>query len=87
MRSEIDDAIRERAEFAKSDDSAILNTSRIIVLFGIDTFTEFRTTRSDQRAHIIDDAKKSHGPKSTQLLREVPGPPAPDKAGIKHRFG
>ena len=47
------------------------NTARILVRFGIESFRELRTTRGDQRAHLIADAKKSNGFKSLKLVREL----------------
>ena len=77
MCNEISDAVRDRTEFTKFDIHSIANTARILVRFGLDTFAEMRSTRSDQRAHFIADAKKSYGFKSLKLTHELfaPSPP------------
>ena len=71
MITEITEGIRDRAEFLKFDTASIANTSLILVRFGIETFTELKTTRIDQRNHFIADAKKSYGSKSLKLLHEL----------------
>ena len=71
MILEISEAIRDRAEFSKFDNRSVANTALILIRFGLDTFTELKTTRVDQRNHFIADAKKSYGFKSLKLLHEL----------------
>ena len=81
MCDELPDAIRDRAEFAKFDIHSIANSARILVRFGLVTFAEMRSTRADQRAHFIADAKKSYRFKSLKLIRELSSLFRPIKRG------
>ena len=71
MCTDISDAIKERAEFQKFDIHSVANTARILVRFGIESFEEMRSTKADQRAHFIADAKKSYRFKSLKLTHEL----------------
>ena len=71
FEKDINEAIRERAEFTKFTAQSVSTTAQILVRFGIDTFQELRTTRADQRSHFIADAKKSYRFKSLKMLHEL----------------
>ena len=74
-------AIRDRDEFQRFSPDAISTTTSIFVRFGIESFEELRSTRSDQRSHLLADAKKSYRSKSMKLIREIFASSPPVKKG------
>ena len=62
MFGAIPDDIREISEFDKFDIRSVDSTDRLMVRFGVDSFSELRSATSGHRAHFVDEAKKSYQP-------------------------
>ena len=71
LRTDLLEAVAERPDFARFSHTSADTTATILVRFGIETFNELRSTRADQRAHFIADAKKAYGFKSMKFLHEI----------------
>ena len=68
---DIEDVIKDRSEFNRFPKDSIRLTGMILVRFGIESFSELRSTRIDQRSHFLADAKKSYRSKSMKLIHEI----------------
>ena len=75
------DAAKGRTEFTRFDPDAVAHIAKIFVGFGIDSFMEPRSTRADQRARFLADARKPYRFKSMRMIREIPDAPPPVKRG------
>ena len=77
----VDEAINDRAEFTRFSPASIDATATIFARFGIDTFTDLRSTRADQRSHFLADAEKAYGFTEMKLVREIFATLPPVKKG------
>ena len=62
MCFDIAEAAQGRRDFIRPPPEAVALAATIFVRFGIDSFTELKSTRVDQRSHFLDGAKNLTAP-------------------------
>ena len=71
MCFDIAEAVQGRHDFIRFPPETVALTATIFVRFGVDSFTELKSTRADQRSHFLADAKKPYRFKSMKMAREI----------------